>query len=399
MARTADVAVIGDGVVGASIAYHLAAAGVSVALLSRAGAFERSATGNSAGQVRMHHSDPHDARLAALSMETFEHWPDLIGGDCGFRRTGFAFLVDEEHAGLLPGAVAELTGLGVETTVLTPDEFAPLHKALDLDGVGAVAYEPRSGYADPALTTASLVERARARGAVVVTGRADAELCGTDDRITGAVMDGETVLADHTVVAAGTGSAALCARAGVLPAAGDGTGSPGAAGLPLRTQQVGWAVADSSTIPGADGLCMVIDDTAGTYFRPDGPGRLLFRVPLDGRQGADHAPVRPEEIAAGRRLAAPRLQGIMTAPVTAAALACEAYTPDGRALIGPTARHPGLYLATGFNGGGFKTAPAVGRAVAAELASGAEQPELVPYRPGRFAAGEPRPISRRYRHM
>ncbi|MCB5912215.1 NAD(P)/FAD-dependent oxidoreductase [Streptomyces pinistramenti] len=395
MPRTADVVVVGDGVVGASIAYHLAAAGSRVALLARDGAFAHSATRHSAGQVRMHHSDPHDARLAALSLATFEQWPQLIGGDCGFRRTGFAFLVGEEHAGALTQSVKELTELGVITSELSPGAFADEQPALDLTGVAAVAYEPRSGYADPGRTAAALADRARALGAVVVSGRAGARLCRSGDLITGAVAGDETFSAGQVVVAAGAGSAGVCADAG----AGIGDDGPG---LPLRGRQFGWAVADSSAMPGADRLCMIIDDTAGTYFRPHGPGRVLFRIPLEPTavpEGSTRVPVDAEEIGVGRALAARRLRGITAAPLVDAARADEAYTDDGRALIGPVGCHPGLYLATGFNGGGFKTAPAVGRAVAAELTTGAQRPELGAYRPDRFAAGRPSPTIQRYRHM
>ncbi|MGP8303036.1 NAD(P)/FAD-dependent oxidoreductase [Streptomyces inhibens] len=399
MPRTADVAVIGDGVIGASIAYHLAAAGAEVALLARSGGFRPSATRQSAGQIRMHHSDPHDARLAALGLETFERWAEIIGGDCGFRRTGFAFLVDEEHSGVLARTVSELKGLGVETTVLAPDELADEQPALNLDGVAAVAYEPRSGYADPVRTAMALTERACDHGAEVLTGSGGAQLHRTGDRFTGVVLDGGVVNAEHIVVAAGVGSAALCAAASVGLGAADDTGAPGAL---VHSKEVGWAVAKTSTIPGAASLCMVIDDIAGTYFRPDGSGQVLFRVPLNGSEApADDTriPLRSAEVAAARALAAPRLRGLATAEVTTAARAAEAYTSDGRALIGPLARHPGLYLATGFNGGGFKAAPAVGRAVAAELLSGVVRPELDPYRPDRFTAGQPEPIIQRYRNM
>lgn len=402
MDGTADVAVVGDGVVGASIAYHLAAAGAQVALLTRGGGFERSATRHSAGQVRMHHSDPHDARLAALSMETFEHWPEIVGGDCGFRRTGFAFLVDDAHTGTLARTVAELVGLGVETSVLTPGELAGRYPALRLDGVHGVAYEPRSGYADSDRTVSALIDRARALGTVLHRGISGAELRIRGSRITGVALDGERISAGQVVIAAGAGSAELCAAAGIRLGPTDGGGPPQPAGLPVHTRDVGWAVADTTRIPGAASLCMVIDDTVGTYFRPDGQGHVLFRLPLNGQElCADTPNIAPRSsvIDDGRALAAHRLPGITTAPVTRASWASEVYTPDGRALIGPVARHPGLYLATAFNGGGFKTAPAVGRAVAAELVEEAQRPELAVYRPDRFAARQLSPIIPRYRHM
>ncbi|MFD7919446.1 NAD(P)/FAD-dependent oxidoreductase [Streptomyces sp. NPDC059740] len=396
MPRTADVAVIGDGVVGASIAYHLAAAGARVALLGREGGLRDSATHRSAGQVRMHHSDPHDARLAALGLETFRNWPEIVGGDCGFRQTGFAFLVGEEHVGELSRTVAELKGLGVETTVLTPEELADEQPALDLDGVAAVAYEPYSGHADPVRTVRALTERARALGTEVLTGPGGARLLKNGERYTGAAVGGDVVSAGHVVIAAGAGSAPLCTEAGVA------LGGPGEDGTPpVHSQEVGWALARTSAIPGAASLCMVIDDLAGTYFRPDGPDRVLFRIPLGSGPPSGNTEISPDssEVAAGRALAAPRLRGLATAEVTTAARAAEAYTADGRALIGPSTRHPGLYFATGFNGGGFKAAPAVGLAVAAELLSEAVRPELEPYRPDRFTAGQPAPTVRRYRNM
>jgi sarcosine oxidase subunit beta len=413
MARTADVAVIGDGVVGASVAFHLAAAGASVLVLSRGDGFALSATRGSAGQVRMHHGDAHDARLAALSMDTFEHWADVVGGDCGFRRTGFAFLVDGEHAGRAGGNVAALRAMGVDTTTLTPGELAARQPALDLSDVAAVAYEPRSGYADPARTTGALLERARAMGADVLTGRGGAALRRDGARIVGATVDGHVVSAGNVVLAAGAGSAGICEAARVrldvredaeAGAGGHGRTPPSAPGL--TSARYGWAVADSSSIPGAEPPCMVIDDLAGTYFRPDGDGRVLFRVPLSGAHGGgtgsgaddEGDPVTPARIAEGRKLAV-RLRGIAEARILGTAWATEACTADGRALIGPVTHHPGLYLATAFNGGGFKSAPAVGEAVAAELLSGDERSELRPYRPSRFSTGNPSPLIQRYRHM
>lgn len=375
MPRPVDVAVIGDGVVGASITYHLAAAGVDVALLRGGTGGEPTATRHSAGQVRMHHSDPHDAALAALSRPVFTHWAAWIGGDCGFRRTGFAFLVDAAHTAVLAGTVAELVNLGVTTDVRDPADLAGRQPALDLTGVAAVAYEPDSGYADPVRTTTALIERAGALGARVYIGRSGATLTSRLNRITGAQLDGTPITAHHVVLAAGVASAGIAASAGVE--------------LPLVARRVGWAVADTSGVAGADRLPMVIDDIAGMYFRPAGPGRTLFRLPLDAA----------DPVAEARARLAPRLPWLAGVPVPHTAAAAEAYTPDGRALIGRLAAHPGLYLATGGNGGGFKTAPAIGRLVASELASGAEPAELKPYRPDRFVAGPPAAAVQRYRHM
>lgn len=392
MPRTADVAVVGDGVIGASIACYLAAAGVDVAWF-RHGLSGRSATRNSAAQVRVHHSDPHDARMAAASLETFERWPEAVGGNCGFQRTGFAFLAGEEYSSVVSRTVAEVASLGVETSALCPADLAGLHPVLDLAGVGVAAYEPRGGFADPVRTTEALADRAISLGAVPVPAPSGARLCRSGDRVTGAAADGETVSASEVVVAAGVESGPLCAAAGIRLDA-NGPGEDCRPGLPVTPKRVAWAVADVSGLPGADRLCMVIDDVYGTYFRPAGAGRLLFRIPPDGEV------VGPSPLADAQDRLAGRLPGAALAPVCATAAAQEAYTRDGRALIGRTSRYPGLYLATGFSGGGFKMAPAVGRFVTTDLTAGAAAPtELAPYRPDRFTLGSPTPVVQRYRHM
>ncbi|MGD9483094.1 FAD-binding oxidoreductase [Streptomyces sp. TRM70308] len=405
-AHTADVAVLGDGVVGAAITHHLAARGARVTLVAPGRAHPHGATRRTAAQVRMHHGDPDAARLAALSLPTWREWPRAVGGDCGFRRTGFAFLCGPDEVPALHRSVAELTGLGVETAVLDPAEFAAGQPALDLRGVAAVAVEPQGGYADPALARDGYLRRARDRGARLVTAEGGAALVRRGERGVRVVAGSAEVSAGHVVLAAGAWSGAVLAglrgtgRAGA-PGGGADRGAAALAAA-LRARRYGWALADT---PVADALCMVIDGVAGTYFRPHGGGRVLFRVPLPSATAATppaHDPgtaVTAPEVAAGRELAARRLPGLAAAPVTAATAGWESCSADGRPLIGPAPGLPGLYLATGFSGGGFKTAPAVGRAVAAELLSGAERAELAPYRPERFVTGSPRPVSPRYRHL
>lgn len=387
MARGADAAVLGGGIIGSAIAHHLAAAGARVVLVDTAARpAPRSATLGSAGQVRMHHSDPDWARLAALAFPAFEHWADTLGGDPGFRRTGFAFLVDAEHAELAGHNTALLRGLGIEAALLTPEEFTERHPGLAVKDVAAVAYEPRSGYGDPRRVLAALTDGARRHGAVTLAAPSGGRLLRRGERITGVVAGEEHVHADAVVLAAGAWSGPLVAEA--VPEER----------LPLRSKRVGLAVAEAADLPGGAGLPMVIDDINGVYFRPDGAGRVLFGVPLDGWDVPPEqagAPPEAERVERARLLVDRRLPGLATAPAasgetgTAAGAAADGYTPDGRPLIGPAPGVGGLYLAAGFSGGGFKVAPAVGEAVAAELVTGADRPELRPFRPGRFAAGTP----------
>jgi sarcosine oxidase, subunit beta len=391
---TADVVVIGGGVIGASIAYHAALHGQRVLLAGHGGTADdprRDATGNSAAQVRMHHGDLGDARLAAAAFPTFENWGEIIGGDCGFRRTGFALLVDAAHVEPMTSMVKTLTDFGVDNTVLTPDELAAEHAGLVLDGVAAVAYEPRSGYADPVATTRALVRRARLYGAEHRTVPVTA-IRYDKDRVSGVELGGETVATRSVVVAAGAWSS------GVLAGAPSGELGP----LPLRPKRLGWCVVGGPALPPWSNPCMVIDDVAGVYFRPEAADELLFGVPLDGWDvppDEGGAPLAQEQITAAQTRVDGRLPGVATTARIRAASACDAYTPDGHALIGPVPGVAGLYLATGFSGNGFKLAPEVGRCVAAELTTGAIHPELLPYRPERFNTGQPATPSQRYQYM
>ncbi|MEZ4626493.1 MAG: FAD-dependent oxidoreductase, partial [Thermomicrobiales bacterium] len=91
MAETADVVVVGGGVIGTSAAFHLARAGAGKVLLLERSFLGAGASGKSGAVVRMHYSNPYDATLAQLSLPYFQNWGDLVGhGDAGFIRHGMA---------------------------------------------------------------------------------------------------------------------------------------------------------------------------------------------------------------------------------------------------------------------------------------------------------------------
>jgi glycine/D-amino acid oxidase-like deaminating enzyme len=370
---TATVVVAGGGVTGLSIALHLARAGTGVHLFAGSGA---GATPASAAQVRMQHSDPYDAALAAASRPVFADWAARIGGDCGYRACGFALLVGPGERDAATRGARLLARLGVAVRTCRPAEHAGEHPGLNLAGVGAVFVEPQSGYADPSATVAAL-RRAAVRCGVRITGDEVDAVHVRHGRVTGVRTGDDVTAAGAVVLAAGTGSTALARTAGV--------------DLPLAERRIGWGVARLDRPWAAP--TVVIDDVLGAYFRPVSSTEVLFGVPLEASPASDAARVA----GAAARIGA-RLPGLRTARVAMGASAREAYTPDRHALIGP-AGPDGLYLATGFSGGGFKVAPAVGAAVADEISTGRTVAELAPYRPDRFDRRKPiRPVFE-YRNM
>src|SRR5262245_18198955 len=151
MVETADVVVIGGGVNGVSIAHALAAKRVSTMLLDK-GALAGGASGRSSAIVRMHYTNEWDARLAWASFPVFAHWPELMGGPPVFTRTGFVNVVGPTYASNLERNVQMLKGIGVPTTAISPAELTRLQPFANVEDIGADAYEPDSGYANPAET-------------------------------------------------------------------------------------------------------------------------------------------------------------------------------------------------------------------------------------------------------
>ncbi len=155
MSETADIVVIGGGVMGASIAYHLAKqAGGRVVLLERQ-ALCNGTSGRSGAIVRQHYSNEFSIRMAKESLAVFQHFEDVIGGDCGFVTTGMIVMVDAQGAEALRANVKMQQELGVETRLVSAGEISEVAPGYSSEGVEVACYEPGTGVADPMATTYS----------------------------------------------------------------------------------------------------------------------------------------------------------------------------------------------------------------------------------------------------
>ena len=156
---TADVVVVGGGVIGSSIAFHLARRGVDVTLIEK-DSLAAGPTGRSCGIIRQHYSHPTTVRMALQSLRFFEDFEELVGGNCDFRRTGYLLAAGPQHIERLEANVAMQQSLGVNTRVISVEELRELEPGVSTEGIVGAAYEPDSGYADPYSTTAALAHRA-----------------------------------------------------------------------------------------------------------------------------------------------------------------------------------------------------------------------------------------------
>ena len=378
MTDTADVIVVGAGVQGGSVAFHLARRGVRVLVLER-GTVAAGATGRSSGFVRMHYDLESESRLAWASYPYFRDWAERVGaGDCGFVRTGFVMLVRESLAGHLRANVAMHQRIGVPSRVVGPSDVAGLVPGMVTDDIVAAAYEPESGYADPTGTAAGFLAAAREHGARLLQGCRVTAVTIEGDRVTGVDTERGHFAAPIVVDVGGAWAAELAATVGLE--------------VPVQawrhdTAYFGLPVGRTTDFP------IVIDDINQSYFRPE--GRELMLVGLEagnvvgGSPDRPLAPLRPDIQEAMVARVCARVPWMAGGTFRTAHGGQDGITPDQRAII-EAAGPDGFYLACGFSGTGFKTSPAVGACVAELILDGrATTVDISAYTHRRFAKGRP----------
>jgi len=368
-ARTFDAIVIGAGMIGASVAFRLAAGGARVAVTGGG----RIAGGTSAASFAWFNSaEKRPLGYHQLNVAGMAEWRSLAEelelGAWVHRSGGIAWAEDEAGREALREQVARLSRWGYGVELLSP-AMARRHWAPDLvfapDRVQEVAVMPDEGWVAAVPVIHALLERvARARGHVAAEARVTG-LPRSGDRVLGVeTAEGERWEAGWVVNCAGPAADRVAALAGVA--------------LPLR-REPGLLIA---TEPVPTCLRPVVHSPAGR-FRPDGAGRLLlltdFVAPDDPVERPSPSLPPPEAAALVDRIATvlPPARG---ARVEAARLGVRPMPPDGHPIVGPLL--PGLYTAVTHSG--ITLGPLLGRLVAAEILTGTPDPRLAPYRPDRF---------------
>ncbi|MET0624563.1 MAG: FAD-dependent oxidoreductase [Pyrinomonadaceae bacterium] len=380
--RTAETVIVGGGVVGASVAYHLAARGVrDVLVLERGARPGEGSTGRATGGFRAQFGTEVNVRLSLLSREKLLRFEDETGVDPGFRQRGYLFIAtneDELQALVSAQSVQHACGLP-EARAVTAEEVARLNPALSSEGIAGGVYCPADGFVRPLEIMRGYAEAAARLGARFEYGVAvegfEAEARGRVGTLR--TSDGE-VSAGVVVNAAGAWAAEVGRLAGVeIPV------------TPLRRQV---AVTRPTTLLPEE-MPMSIYAGDGFHLRVR-DGRVLLLWPDEPRGGSDPfgASVDEEWLAAVVSKAHARVPCLGAAEIDRAACWAGLYemSPDRHALLG---RAPGLenfYLANGSSGHGVMHAPALGQLLAEQILDGdAHTLDVHALRPARFAEGEP----------
>jgi glycine/D-amino acid oxidase-like deaminating enzyme len=339
-----DVVVVGSGVVGAAAAASLAGAGLSVAVVTGGRRAAGAATVASGGLVRCYEPDADRRALALRSHQLLWGRPERRREATGHTVTGSLVCLTTEEADKADAVLDEFADHGVRAELLGPEEIARRWPALGTERIVAGLWEPTGGYADPPRTAAMFLAEARRAGATVLDGEALTTLVA-GDRVTGVATTVGDVSASAVVLAAG------CATPRLLP--------PGV-GPAMRTRRIRYALVGwpDRSVP------TVMDHVTGMWGRPYGDDALLVGRPVDEwdvspKAGTD---ITPDQLAYIREGARPRWPDVSRAPLVGARWGTDLYPPTGP-LLGPVESHPGLILAAGWSGAGFKTAPAAAEAV------------------------------------
>lgn len=382
MAETFDAIVIGAGVVGASTAFHLAKlGGLRVCVIDR-GPVCAGGTAKSCAIVRSHYSVPSNTALTLRSLEmfgAFKDWLEDREAESGFVNSGYLIVAPEgEVAEKLRGNLAMQAGVGAETFVISREEALGRHPLLALDDAAVVGYEPRSGYADPYLTTTSFIRAARAKGVVIETGNAALGLTVANGRVTGLRTARGEIHGGLVVSAIGPWTRTLTESIGL--------------DIPLEVSRHIVLTFGTSTPYGPE-LPVVKDLTTANkmYFRPASGGVVLVGTgdhgdPVDDPEAMDENVAEDFVLRQGGQLAH-RMPSFADAAPTASWVGPYDITPDWNPVLGPAPGIDGLALAFGFSGHGFKLAPAVGLALAQQALGQDMDVDITPYGLARFAEG------------
>lgn len=377
--RSAEVVIVGAGVMGASVAWHLARRGVrDVLLLDRAPGPGAGSTGRATGGFRVQYDTAANVRLSVRSRERLLAFPDEVGGDPEYQPFGYLFVARrEEDLVLLRQAQVVQHGAGAPwPREVSAAEVCELNPALVPDGIIGGVFSPVDGFIRPMAIARGYLEAAVRLGARVEWGVAVTGLAREGERVAGVVAAGGAIVGGAVVNAAGPWAGRFAAQAGLdLPV------------RPVRRQVA--ATVPTDALPASMPMTAYVEDGFHTRVRD---GRILWLWPHDvGEEESDEPTWREDWVPKVMERARARLPAAARVPIDPVACHCGLYemSPDRHAILGEAPDAPGLFLINGSSGHGVMHSPALGEALAAMIVGEPPPLEVSAFRPSRFAEGRP----------
>jgi glycine/D-amino acid oxidase-like deaminating enzyme len=377
MRKTADVVIIGGGVTGCSIAFHLARRGVRDVVVLERRFLASGGTGRSVGILRQLYPTPETTRMVLHSLRVFQSFREVTGGDAGYVECGAIIAVAPALREALARNLAAQREIGVQARLLTPGDIRELDPRIDPFAVGAAVYEPESGYGDPTGVTTGFADGARRLGVTIEQTTEVVGLRVAGDRIAGVVTGHGDEIGTRVVVnAAGLWCREIAAMAGVT--------------LPIIVGRHPVFIVERGAAFGRPHP-IYLDLASGTFLRPETGGLTLTGFldadepshPMDPELlGAD---VQFDEVARIMERASRCIPALGEARYQRGYAGAFDITPDWMPVLDETPV-AGFYVAVGLSGHGFKLSPAIGQLVADLITDGrSELTDLTAFRLDRFA--------------
>ncbi len=378
MQNRADIVIIGGGCIGCSIAFWSA----KLSPKSRIVLLEKThiawgTTGKSTAIIRQHYSNPSTARIALNSLNVFENFSKVVGGDAGFIRTGFLAVTGTQDSEGLRKNVEMQRKVGIETRLVEPAEIEKLQPGANVKDIAVGAYEPRSGYADPITTTKSFAIAAERLGVRILEGTKALEITVDKGNVKGVRTETMEIEADKVVNAANV----WCND--VMPS--------NHSKLPIRALREQNCI--FSRPPTFKTQLAAWDDLQNRiYLRPEGKNRVLvgsidpnlppIENPDQMVEGVDQ-----ETVLAYSEKLSNRFPEMAMGNWKSGFSGAYDVTPDWHPILDESNEVRKLFLAVGFSGHGFKLSPIIGKLMSQLILTGSKPEDLTPFAASRFRDG------------
>jgi sarcosine oxidase, subunit beta len=374
--KSADVVIIGGGVMGASIAYHLAKEKIRVVLLERESRLGTGATGRCSGGVRHQFSNPANVKLSLASLRKLRAMPEELDCEIDMHFDGYLFLISSEK-GLenFRASAAMQNALDVSTEILTPDQIARLVSHVNLDDVLAGSYSREDGVADPHGVTSGYASAAKKLGAEITLSSDVVAIKKQGSRITSVCTPTDEIATSMVVNAAGPWSASVGEMAGVA--------------VPVEPYRRHVFITHGFPEVPRNHI-FVIDFETSFYFHREGEGVLMGMSDPDEPSSFIDA-VDWNFLDRVTDVGVRRFPPLAKASIRRAWAGLYEVTPDANPIIGEATQLPGFFLATGFSGHGFMHGPVVGELVADLILRRQPQIDISSFSPDRFSRTAARP--------
>lgn len=381
MTTTCDILIVGGGVMGVSIAWHLARRRVGKVIVLEKSFLGAGSSGKSGAIIRQHYSHRLTTEMARRSLRVFEKFDEIVGGPPVFTRTGLVLVVNEKDRAGLDANLALQREVGVDVRLLSREELAEVDPNARLADDEIAALETEAGYVEAVQAVASFAEAARREGADIRQGVEVQKILSQGGKITGAVTNEGTYHSRCVILATGPWAASLGKEVGLS--------------LPVQACRTQVALLRRPADFGRRSA-VYADFVQGLYFKPT-HGEMLHAGSLAGEEAQNPVdPDRYNEAADGDWLPQVRQKLARRYPAMHRGYGRGGYgalygvTPDWHPILDQLPGLEGGFCAVGFSGHGFKLSPMIGQLMAELVVDGrVETLDIGMLRLSRFAENDP----------